>query len=203
MKWSFAQFLMLIVIAAAQCAWGAEPESSVNAGVGGFIRTMPHCDAKVYILEYELAYTPKSTLLARGAGINYHFDDGRYVENGQLRGVDFGARYYTSGAMKGFYVGGTFGYWGQDWHFIQNVAQPNGWAGKATSDALRLNIDIGDRILIPGTRVSIMPQVNVGKFFSYHSCNYIAPAADVGTTCYQKSEVNYYWFLGLTAGFAF
>ncbi len=205
MKMSLAQYFIPVIIAGtiAQSAAAAEPANSVNLGFGGIVRTMPHCDANVYMVEYERLYTPTITLLGRGNKVDYKFDDGNYREDGILRGLDFGARYYPSGGMQGFFTGGSLGYWHSDWSFMHAQGRPNQYQGAARSKALRLNLDLGYRIPIEGTRVSIMPEINIGKFFSSRTCEFTSPAAMLGTPCAQKSEVNVYFFLGIAAGFAF
>lgn len=180
----------------------AEFNNSFNFGMGGFPRTMPHCDAKVYIGEYEHAYSETTTVLLRGSGVNYRFDNTNYQETGRLNGVDIGARYYRAGGMEGFYLGGSLGYWWQNWSFM-HLAYPSLPQGTAKSNVVRLNLQVGDRIVLDGTRISLMPEINLGKFFSSSSCDYTGPAPLVGTPCSQKSEVTGYWFIGLLAGVAF
>lgn len=183
-------------------ASGAESADSINLGIGG-LNPMAYCSAKVLTLEYEHRLTPTTAFLGRGSGVNYRYDNSHYLEDGRLRGMDVGARYYPAGGMQGFFIGGTLGYWKQDMTFIQYQSTPDEWQGKADHNSLRLNIDVGDRIPIGGTNVSIMPEVNVGKFFMSSSCEATAPASRIGTPCSQKSEVNYYIFVGLLAGLAF
>lgn len=208
MKGSLAQFLVPLAMAAALAQPAAADESpspgdSINIGFGGMIRTMPHCDSNVYTAEYEHRYTPSTTLLGRGNLVDYTFNDMNYREHGILRGLDFGARYYPAGAMHGLFTGGALGYWNGDWTFSHFLGTPAQYLGTARSHSLRLNFELGDRIPIPGTRFSIMPEANAGKFFSSRSCAYTAPASMVGTPCSQKSEVNVYFFVGLALGVAF
>lgn len=203
MKSSLAQFLFLVIVGTVALeASGAEFADSVNLGIGG-LNPMPHCNAKVFIVEYEHQLTPATAFVGRGSGVNYRYNDGHYLEDGRLRGVDFGARYYPAGGMQGFFVGGSLGYWNEDRTFIQYQNTPSQYQGKASSYAPRLNVDVGDRIPIRGTNVSIMPEVNFGKFFLPSSCEVTAPASRVGTPCSQRSEVNYYIFAGVTVGVVF
>lgn len=181
----------------------AEPGNSVNLGIGGVVQTMPHCNAKLYIVEYEHMLGSKLAVLGRGSEVDYKFDDGKYREQGRPRGIDVGARYYPAGGMTGFFIGGTVGYWTADWTFTDNKGRSDEFQGKGNSDSIRANVDIGGRFPIGSSSVSIMPAVNIGKFFSSTSCEYTAPASRVGTSCSQKSEVEYYIFLAVTAGIRF
>ena len=202
MKTSLAQIFIPVAILGAMpaVAAGAEAAGSVNLGVGGIIRTMPHCDANVYTIEYEHLANSTTTILGRGNLVDYTFNDGNYREHGILRGLDIGARYYPAGGMHGFFTGGSLGYWNGGWTFIHALARPEQYQGTAHSKALRLNVELGDRIPIGGTRVSIMPEINIGKFFSSRSCEYTAPASMIGIPCSQKSEVNAYFFVGIAVG---
>ncbi|HEY0720707.1 MAG TPA: autotransporter outer membrane beta-barrel domain-containing protein [Gammaproteobacteria bacterium] len=203
MKNSFAQALLLVIASTlAQGTSRAEPANSLNLGIGG-LNPMPHCDARVYTLEYEHHLTPTVAILGRGSGVDYTDDASDYLEEGKLRGLDVGARYYRAGRMQGFYSGASLGYWVNDWTFIQNRSTPEQGEGEADSHSLRLNFDLGYRLPLGDTNVALMPKVNLGKFFSSSSCNYTAPASRVGAPCDQKSEVNNYIFAGVTLGFAF
>jgi len=203
MKSSLAQCLVLIIVGMfAPGAPGAESADSINLGLGG-LNPMAHCNATVYLIEYEHPLTPTTAILGRGSGVNYRFNNGSYLEDGSLQGLDIGARYYRAGGMQGFFVGGSLGYWKGDWTFTQYQNTPSQWEGKANSKALRLNIEFGDRIPVRGTKISIMPEANLGKFFSTHSCEVTAPSAQLGASCNQKSEVNVYLFFGVTVGLAF
>lgn len=203
MKSSLAQLLILAVAGTvAHGASGAEPANSFNIGFGG-LNPMPHCEARVYTLEYEHRLTPTLAIVGRGSGVNYTDDDSDYLEDGKLRGLDIGARYYRAGQLRGLYVGASLGYWENDWTFIKNRNTTNPLQGDADSYSARLNIDLGYRFPIRDTNVSIMPEVNIGKFFSDSSCDYTAPASLVGTACDQNSDVEGYLFAGVTVGVAF
>src|SRR5574341_1108665 len=202
--------LMVVLFVAAVAAGvmtpgtvSAEPANSVNLGIGGVVKTMPHCRATVYIVEYEHMLGSKIAVLGRGSEVDYKFDDGEYLEKGRPRGVDVGARFYPAGGMKGFFIGGTLGYWTADWTFTHNKGRSDEFLGKGNSDSIRANVDIGGRFPIGSSSVSIMPALNVGKFFSSTSCEYTSPASQVGTSCSQESEVEYYLFLAVTAGIRF
>lgn len=181
----------------------AEPEDSVNFGFGGVPKLMKHCDAEVYIVEYEhMLSGSKFTVLGRGSMVDYKFDDGVYVEQGQPRGVEVGARYYFSGGMKGFLIGGTVGYWMSDWKFIDYEGTVNESRGNAESKSLRVNLDIGWRAPI-GSSVSITPTLNIGKFVPSTTCEYTSPASRVGTPCNEETKVKSYLYLAVMAGIGF
>ena len=192
-------------------AWGmltpgtlfAESEkNSVNLGVG-MSNVLPHCKATIYLIEYERLLGAKISALGRISEVHYTFDDGKHLEDGRPKGVDIGARYYPTGGMKGFYVGGLVGYWKNDWTFTHNKNTAVQFQGQAHSDAVRANVDIGWRFPIGSSPVSIMPSVNFGRYFWSHSCEYTSPASRVGTACSEDSEVTNYLFLAVTAGIAF
>ena len=98
---------------------------------------------------------------------------------------------------------GTLGYWTGDWTFTDNRNTAAQREGDADSRSARLNIDIGYRFAIRDTNISIMPEVNIGKFFSSSSCDYTAPASQVDDPCDQESNVDSYIFAGLNVGIAF
>jgi len=202
--------LLFIVFVAAVAAGAmvpgtafAEQADSVNLGIGGVVQTMPHCRALIYIAEYEHMIDPKISLLGRVSEVHYRFNDGSYMEDGRPKGVDIGARYYPGGNMEGLFISGTVGYWTTDWTFTHNAYMPNEYVGKGKNDSLRVNLDIGARLPIGSSSFSIMPALTVGKFFASSSCEYTAPEYLVGAACSQKSEVDYYMFLAVTAGIRF
>ncbi len=205
MKSSLAQSLIPVAVSGAIVSGAAiaEPADSVNLGYGGVVHNMPHCDAKVFSVEYEHLLTPTTAILGRASKVHYRYDNGRYYESGKPWGLDVGARYYPAGGLHGFYLSGSLGYWKTGWSFIQNETGPIPYYGDASSRSLRLNFGIGDRIPIAGTNISIMPEANFGKFFSSRTCSYTAPAFQIGAACNQKSEVNAYLYVGVVVGFAF
>ncbi len=206
MKRPLAIVLLVAAVATGAMTPGtlfAEPENSINFGIGGVIKTMPHCKATVYILEYEHMLGSKIAFLGRASEVVYKSDDSVLLEEGRPKGADIGARYYPSGGMQGLFIGGTLGYWSSDWTFTQNKGRSDEFRGTGDTDSLRANVDIGARFPIGSSSVSIMPALNIGKFFSSTSCEYTAPASRVGTSCNQDTEVEYYLFLALTVGIGF
>jgi hypothetical protein len=209
-KEAFMKKTMVVVLFVVAVAWGvttpgtllAEPRNSVNFGIGAS-NFLPHCKATIYLVEFEHKLGSKISALARVSEVHYTFDDGEHVEDGRPKGADIGARYYLSGGMKGFFIGGLLGYWRTDWTFLHNKNLPDEFQGKAHSNSLRANIDIGGRFPIGSSSVSIMPSLNFGRYFSSRSCEFTAPASRIGTACSEDSEVTNYAFLAVTVGIAF
>lgn len=181
----------------------AEPMNSINLGIGGVPQLMPHCKSTLYIVEYERMLGPNIAFLGRGSQVDYKFDDSEYQEQGKPTGIEVGTRYYSNGNMQGLFIGGVVGYWMTDWRFIHHRGLSNEVQGAGDSDSFRANVDIGGRFPIGSSSVSIMPAINLGKFFSATSCDYTAPASQVGQPCHQRTEVEYYMFVSLTAGYQF
>lgn len=179
-----------------------ESKDSINLGYGG-INPMPHCHAEVYNIEYEHQLTQTFSILGRGSRVNYKDDDEEYQEDGKLRGLDVGTRYYFTGDMHGFFAGGSLGYWTDHWTSIGDKNRLAEWRDKASSKSLRVNADVGYRFPIPNTNISIIPQLNFGKFFSSSTCEFTAPSSRVTTPCSETSVVNYYLFIGAAVGIAF
>ncbi len=203
MKHTLAHILMVSAACAAASAWAEEPARSVNFGVGG-LNPMPHCNAKILTLEYESLQSPTTSILGRISGVNYHFDDHQHMEDGHLRGADIGSRYYPAGrGMQGFFLGASLGVWHDTWVFNEAQNTPNIWWGWGQFNAVRVNFDLGDRIPIPGTRVSILPQINFGKFLSGQRCTITWPPGRVGTNCPERAEVDFYLFAGVSVAFGF
>lgn len=175
---------------------------SINAGIGG-LNPMPHCEATIYTLEYEQQTWPAIALLGRISGVDYTSDETNYVEEGTLQGVDLGMRYYPSTKKQGFYMGASAGYWTGDWEFEKNATKPIRQVGEADSRSVRVNFDLGYRYPIKGTTISVIPKVDLGKFFSSSSCDYTAPATQIGLDCDQESVVNGYIFASVLVGFEF
>lgn len=201
---------LLVVLFVGAVTWGmttprtvvAEPANSVNFGIGAS-NFLPHCKGTIYLIEYEHMLGPKISILGRLSEVHYTFDDGEHIEDGRPKGADIGARYYPSGGMKGFFIGGLLGYWEADWTFTHNKDLPDEFHGKGHSNSIRANVDIGGRFPIGSSSVSIMPALNFGRYFSSTSCEFTAPASRVGTACHEDSEVTFYAFLAVTAGIAF
>lgn len=178
------------------------PPASLAVVLGGIPRTMPHCDAHVISLEFERALSEKNALVLRASGVPYHYNDGAYLENGRINGLDIGARHYRGAGLSGLYAGASLGYWTSDWAFMR-LTDPGRPQGTARSVSARLDLEFGDRIMFDDTGFFLTPQVNLGRFFSSRSCTYTGPASLAGMPCSQNSEVRGYWFVGLGVGVMF
>ncbi len=199
--------VLFVVVAAAGVispeAVFAEPENSVNFGIGGASHIMPHCRANIYSVEYERVLGPELSVLGRGSGVNYKFDDGSHVEEGKPHGIDVGLRYYPAGGMKGFFVGGALGYWEANWTFTNDKGTASESQGKGEFKAVRADVDFGVRFPIGSSPVSLLPEAHIGKFIKSASCEYSAPASRAGTPCSKDTEVGDYIFLGVLVGIGF
>lgn len=182
----------------------AEPVNSINIGLGGVVQTMPHCRANVYLVEYERMLPDlKISVLGRGSGVDYRFDNHTYLEEGKTRGGDLGFRYYPSGEMRGFYVGGSLGYWKAHWTFSDSRGTPAQFEGKGDTTSLKANLDIGGRFPLGSSKVSIIPGLHFGRFFPSTTCENTG-GSKVGTPCTETTEVGgYYFYLFLMAGIGF
>jgi hypothetical protein len=98
----------------------AQPKSSINIGAAGLIG--PNLSASSSFLEYERLLSPKMAVLVRAGMADYTYDEESYTENGKPKGIDIGARIYplADKRAKGFFVGGSLGYWTTDWTWIAN-----------------------------------------------------------------------------------
>lgn len=203
MKWYLSHSSMFVILSITSQQTSANDSlNSINFGFSG-VNPMPHCDAKIYTMEYEHQAWPSIAILGRVSAVDYTSDETNYVEDGNLQGVDLGFRYYPAANMQGFYMGASAGYWTGDWEFTKNATKPTYQEGDADSRSLRLNFDIGYRYQIKETNISLMPEIDFGKFFSSSSCDYTAPAPQIGVHCDQESVVNGYIFAGVTIGFTF
>jgi hypothetical protein len=177
---------------------------SVNVGVGAASYILPHCRATVLVAEYEHMLGPKLAVVAGAGGANYHYDDGSYKEDGRPKGVDLGVRYYFGGnGMQGVFLGGELGYWKTDWTFTTHKGTASQSQGDGENRSLRADVNIGMRIPIGASAVSLIPVVHGGRYFGSTSCRYTSPASRVGTSCSQTSEVTYFGFVALMAGVEF
>jgi hypothetical protein len=177
----------------------AETKNSLNVGFAG--GAAPDASATVFLAEYERGLSSKLSILGRLGAIDYSYDDGTYVEDGDGNGLDVGVRIYPSGGMKGIYFGGAVGLWNTDWTFTDDKGTFYQTQGKGSSTAVRLDLEVGARIKFGTAPVSLMPSFHLGNYFSVSDdCTYTAGA--VGS-CSQSSDFNLYAYFGVAAGFSF
>lgn len=177
----------------------AEPRNSINlTGAAGFA---PDASASGFFVEYERLVGEKVSLLGRFGSTSYSFDDSVYVEDGDGSGVDLGVRLYPQGGMKGLYFGGSLGFWSSDWTFTDDMGTFYQTTGTGSSDAVRLDLEIGGRFNLGSGPVSLMPSFHLGNYFSVSDdCTYTSGATGA---CDNSAEFNLYAYLGLAVGFAF
>jgi len=142
----------------------AEPDNSINIGGAGIAAS--DATASMFFVEYEPALSSNVSLLGRLGSMTYNSDDGVYVEDGDVKGINFGMRIYPSGGMRDFYFGGAIGFGSSEWTFTNNKGQLYETQGKGTSDEVRLDLDVGDRFLLGSGPVSLMPSFHLGNVSS-------------------------------------
>lgn len=88
MKTSLVQFLILIIAGTVVTgASAAESANSIDIGLGG-LNPLPHCNVYVSMIDYEHQITPTTTFQVQGSLIHYKYDDGHYLDEGRLKGMD-------------------------------------------------------------------------------------------------------------------
>jgi len=172
---------------------------SINIGVGGAVA--PDTSASAFFGEYEHALGNKVSVLGRVGGVNYSYDDGTYAEDGDVKGADIGVRIYPGGGMKGFFFGAGAGIWTSDWTFIDDKGTFYETRGKGTSDAVRLDLEVGGRFPLGSGPVSLMPSFHLVNFFSTgNTCTFTKGATG---SCSNETDLGVYTLVSVSAGFAF
>ncbi len=182
----------------------AAPENSINIGGGGMIGR--ETTASAFFVEYERFIGSRMSVLARAGKVSYEYDDDfKYFEEGDPRGVDIGVRAYPlGGGMKGFYIGLSVGSWNTDWTFTSDKGQAWETRGTGKTKAIRADVEVGGKFYLGSERVSLMPALHLGEFFSIDdSCSYTYPAGYIGTYCNRKSLLGFYGFYSLSVGISF
>ena len=88
--------------------------------VGGSFAYGPDTEASVIMVEYERMLNDGLSVLGRIGNLDYEYDDGYYVEEGDGPGFEAGVRIYPAGnGMKGFYYGAAAGLWLSDWTWTE------------------------------------------------------------------------------------
>lgn len=109
-------------------------------------------------VEYERALTDSMGLALRAGTLSYDYDDGYYWEEGDGPGMEATFRFYTSEALKGFYIGGGLGVWFTEWDWREA-----GFSGSGDSTSVELHFALGARI---GDTVQFNPSFQLGHFVS-------------------------------------
>lgn len=81
-------------------------------------------------VEYERLLGNSISLGVRAVTLDYEWEDGSYLEEGDARGLDLVARYYFErSGFKGFYLGGGIGYYWSDWDWRDPNNNPTRGSG--------------------------------------------------------------------------
>src|SRR3990172_11204562 len=106
-----------LFVGTASAKTASSAENSVNAGFAA-LPGLFDTEATVFFVEYERKLGDKISILGRFGMLDYEFDDGSYMEDGDGPGFDVGVRFYPmAGAMEKLYIGGSAGLWKTDWTY--------------------------------------------------------------------------------------
>lgn len=124
-----------------------------------------------FSIEYEYLLKDKRiSLFGRYSTADYSIGDtaayflGRIGEDGDIKGVDFGFRFYPIGRkrMDRFFFGGAFGLFNNDW----KEETSSGYVeGVYSENVARLDTEVGYRFTTGSKRVSITPTAHLGYYF--------------------------------------
>lgn len=206
MKKAFLAILCLSVLSICiaipqdSSAEGAKSKNnSFNIGVTGLVG--PDLWASVVYGEYERLLSNRFSMFGRVGQLNYEYDDGTYIEEGNGPGIDIGVRLYPRGeGMKGFFIGGTVGYWKTDWEWTDDAGTTYETKGEGSSNAVKVDFEIGGRINLGSETISLIPSAHIGNFFGISSDCKITKGSG---TCSDESELGFYGIIGLALGIAF
>lgn len=178
----------------------AQADNSINVRGVGLLGA--DIAASVGFLEYERVLKDNLAVFGRIGQLSYEYDDDVYVEEGDGPGFEAGIRFYPSGeGMKGFYLGGSLGYWDTEWDWIDDQGEPYETRGSGSSTAINATFELGGRFNLGSESVSLIPSAHIGNFFSVEDECVVtqgpATACDSGET-----ELGLYAVVGLALGFA-
>lgn len=150
-------------------------DNIISLGIGG--GSALDSSGTVVFAEYERALTDNLGVALRAGLLSYEYDNGSYWEEGDGPGVEATLRFYTSEALKGFYLGAGVGVWLTEWDWATYYSY-----GSGDSTSVELHAEIGARF---GSKVSINPSLQIGHFIS------------------SSAELGPYAFLGVAVGVPF
>ena len=201
MKLARLLFIFLLIFSAGVIAIPqnsfAETENAVNIGAKGLVG--PDISASVVFVEYERLTSNKISLVGRIGQLDYEYDDGVYIEEGDGPGVEVGLRFYPAGnGMKGFYLGANGGFWFTDWTWRDDVGKSYETKGSGSSTAFDINFELGGRL--GSEKFVIIPTFNIGNFLSISDeCSRTGSSA----SCDKGTELGFYAIIGLALGIGF
>ena len=173
-------------------------ENKNHIGIALWGAADPDTTAFVGAVEYERPVMDKLTVVGRIGTLTYDYDDGDNEEDGDGLGVEGGVRYYFTGEMEAWFVGGSIGFWDTDWDFVDDVGQPFQLRGSGSSTAVNAAVNGGYRFKF-GDTVSLTPNAIVGNFIGVDdTCNVAG-----GGSCGNETQLGLYAAIGVFVAFSF
>jgi hypothetical protein len=178
----------------------AQPKNSINLLAAGM--PVPDLSASVFGIEYERLLTERMSIMGRLGKLDYKYDDGEYVEDGDGSILDIGVRFYPGGrGMRGFFLGGNIGFESTDWTYIDDQGRSYESAGEGTTDSFKIEFEIGSRIALGSDNITLVPAARIGSLIGQDTeCRQTRPTQ---RNCSEESELGFYVLLGLSLGIAF
>lgn len=195
--------LLALVVMALPCPVTAMDDNSIN--IGGLGMVGPDLSASVFLLEYEHHMGSGMSVFGRVGAFDYSYDDGWYREDGDGPGVDVGIRKYLgTNEMRGFYIGGTVGIWTTSWTFTDRNYSTFSkyYSGKGETTSFKIDFEVGGRLPLGSSPVSIIPSFHIGHFANIGSGSCTSTSVP-GASCDNESDVGFYGVVGLSMGIAF
>jgi len=183
-----------VVLAALPCsALAQDAKNSINIAVAAAPSIGSLKNASMVMLEYERLVTSKLSVFGRGSSLKYKWDDDTYVEDGKGTGLGVGVRFFPTGGLKGFYVGGAVSALSSKWDWIDDKGKSFETRGKGDSSSVLWGVELGYRINLGGGNIALTPALNVGSWLGGdNTCTYTAPASQAGQSCSKDSQIGVY-----------
>jgi len=194
-----------VLLAALPCsALAQDAKNSINIALAAAPGFGDLKSATVLMLEYERLVTSNLSVFGRGSSLKYKWDDDNYVEDGKGTGLGVGVRFFPSGGLKGFYVGGAVGTFKSKWDWIDEQGKISETRGNGDSSSIQWGGELGYRFNLGGGKVSLTPALNIGSWLGGdNTCTYTAPPAQAGRPCGKESELGIYAVASVSLGIAF
>lgn len=153
----------LIFVAAPGLVCAQDKPNSIL--VGGYGLVGPDVSASAVPVAYERQLADRFSLTVRQLSGGYDYDDGYYEEEGDFQGIGAGFRFYTSGEMKGFFIGGGADIWTSEWDWIDDKGTAYESSGSGDSTGLNVSFRIGYRFML-APAFFVEPGGQIGYFFN-------------------------------------